>query len=111
MHDSISEPVDEQYVVAMYNRRIMYIHYGDIIVFMIPRELCSWLGLMTYLRLAETTAQDTESTQIFYFTMLILVMGCQRFLLYTFSRPSVYNEIRNSKLATDHTYMKAFALA
>ena len=56
MHDSISEPVDEQYVVAMYNRRIMYIHYGDILVFMMPRELCSWLGLMTYLRLAETTA-------------------------------------------------------
>ena len=95
----------------MCNKRIMYIHYGDLIVFMMPRELCSWLGIMTYLRLAETAVQDTGSTQIFNFTMLILVMGCQRLLLYTFSRPSVYNEIRNSKLATDHTSVKAFALA
>ena len=45
----------------------MYIHYGNLIVFMMPIELCGWLGIMAYLRLAETAEQDTGSTQIFYF--------------------------------------------
>ena len=90
MHDSISEPVDEYHVVAMCNKRITYIHYGDLIVLMMPRELCSWLVLMTYLQLAETAEQDAGSTHIFNFTMLILVMGCQRLLLYLLSHALLF---------------------